>query len=303
MLFYGLTKLKSVFKIYKRLFVLHNDSLYRNRANELNNSVLYNKESGVTNEKYCGAEVIISLTTHNIRLYEVYITIESLMQQTRKANRIVLWISEEYKNEPLPNSLKTQQLRGLEIRYCKDIRSYTKLIPALKTFPNDIIITVDDDVLYDVNLVDRLTLAYMKDKSKIHYCRGHVMKLSSNNSLKHYHEWEHCSSSTKITHLNFPTGIGGVLYPPRCFNQEVFNEEVFLNICKFADDVWFKAMALYNGTLSQKVYTSNDRGVDFLENVQVQDIGLKKINTRAVRQNDIQIKDVFDKYNLYQKLL
>lgn len=301
MLVNSLKKVQAFLKINSKLSTIHKDLLYQTRANFLNDMVLHRKEIGISDEKYYPGEIIVSLTTHNRRIYDVYLTIESLMQQTRKANRIVLWISEEHRADMLPMALKSQESRGLEIKYCKDIRSYTKLIPALKAFPNDVIITVDDDIVYDVNMIDRLVMAYLKDSTKIYYNRGHKMMLSPNNKLVNYNDWEWRSPSMDISPLNFPTGVGGVLYPPRCFNEEVFNEEVFLGICKSADDVWFKAMAIYNGILSQKVYTSDNNGEDYLENINVQDIGLRNVNTH-LGENDKQIQAVFNKYNLYDIL-
>ena len=46
----------------------------------------------------------------------------------------------------------------------------------------------------------------------------------------------------------FPTGVGGVLYPPGSLNRDVVKKELFLELCPLADDIWFKAMGLLNGT-------------------------------------------------------
>ena len=64
--------------------------------------------------------------------HTTYDTIESIMEQTMKANRIILWLDYSFEKQPLPKALQLLQKRGLEIEYCKDIRSYKKLIPALK---------------------------------------------------------------------------------------------------------------------------------------------------------------------------
>jgi hypothetical protein len=129
----------------------------------------------------------------------------------------------------------------------------------------------------------------------------HRMKLVSNGKLEKYSKWEWNYKNFDVSTLNFPTGVGGILYPPHCFNNEVFNDSVYLTICKSADDVWFKAMALMKGYLSQKVYTHNIQGEDFITNDKVQDIALANINI-GKSMNDFQIKTVFDKYNLYKQL-
>ena len=274
---------------------------YHHRAEYLNNLAVNSNESGISNAKYCNNEIIVSLTTYDRRLYDVYLAIESIMQQTMKPNRIILWLSNELKNADIPLVLQKQQKRGLEIRYCKDLRSYKKLIPALEAFPVDTIITIDDDCLYYFDLVENLVNSYKNNPNIVSCARMHRIKLLNNNTLEKYAKWTWRDDSCDISPLVFPTGAGGVLYPPRCFNQEVFNEDVFFDICKYADDVWFKAMALLNNVLSRKIYTHNKNGDDFFTNNNIQDNALFKINVNE-GMNDIQLKAVFDKYNLYNKL-
>ena len=100
---------------------------------------------------------------------------------------------------------------------------------------------------------------------------------------------------------NFLTGVGGVLYPPHSLDNEVFNEKVFLDICKYADDVWFTAMALKAGTPIIKTFTFNPKGEGYLENSYVQDTGLsiQNIDPSSCR-NDSQIESVFSRYDLYK---
>jgi len=273
---------------------------YLNRAQYLNDCVLHCNETGITDEQHTENEIIVSLTTYRRRLYDVYLAVESIMQQTMKPNRIILWLGDELKDTDIPLTLCKQQKRGLEIRYCKDIGSYKKLIPALLAFPSAAIITVDDDLLYSFDLVENLVNAYKKNPFLINCFRMHRMKLRKDNTLEKYQKWILNCEFLDISSLNFPTGVGGVLYPPHCFSEEVFNEKVFLDICRHADDVWFKAMALLNNVLSQKVYTHNKNGNDFLSNTDIQDTALYRINKSM---NDVQLKAVFDKYNLYEKLV
>jgi len=272
---------------------------YIYRYEYLNNCSLNSNVSGVSNIKYCDSEVIVSLTTYGNRLYEVYLAIESIMQQSLKSNRIVLWLSDELKDCTLPIVLQKQQRRGLDIRYCKDIRAYTKLIYSLKEFPNEIIITIDDDHLYYFDLIEVLVNSYKTNSNFIYSQDILNMKLMSHDKLEKYSKWKKVNNNTP-SHFNFPRGVGGVLYPPNCFNNEVFNENVFLDICKYADDIWFKAMALFNGTMAQRIFTHNKNDIDCLTNKASEHSTLNHINKNM---NDIQLKSVFDKYKLYEKLI
>ena len=267
------------------------------RSEQLKYLTLNSKEKGISDNKYCNYEIIVSLTTYGNRLFEVYLAIESIMQQTMKPNKIILWLSNALTDQNLPLTLKNQQKRGLEIKFCKDIRSYTKLIPTLRTFPSAIIITIDDDCLYNFDLIENLVNAYKKEPDLIHSARMHRMRLLNNNLIE-YKKWIFNYNNYDVSPLNFPTGVGGILYPPHCFHEEVLNENIFTDICKYADDVWFKAMALYNGTMSKYVYNSD---LTFT-NTKYEDSSLYKINVTG-KLNDIQIKAVFDKYNLYDKLI
>ncbi len=276
---------------------------FENRRFQLIEHILHDTESGITNQKYTDHKIIVSLTSYGKRICDVAFAIESLMQQTLKPNRIILWLDESFKDTKLPQSLINQKKRGLEIQYCKDIQSYKKLIPCLQQFPNDAIITVDDDLLYDYDIIEKLITAYLKSPKMIHACRAHRMVLDQENKPIPYFFWKWRIDEPGANRLNFFTGGAGTLYPPGCLDQEVLNERIFLDICKFADDVWFNAMAIKKGTLVNKVNTRNHIGEDYIMNEGVQDDGLWVSRNNVENLIDTQIKAVFDKYDLYDKLI
>ena len=111
-----------------------------------------------------GEEVIVSLTTFPARVDKVYLTIETIFQQDTLPNRIILWLANEQfpeRRAHLPQRLLNMQQRGLEIRFCEDIRSHKKYYYSMKDNPNSIIITVDDDVFYPKDtLTNLLTMHY-----------------------------------------------------------------------------------------------------------------------------------------------
>ena len=295
-------------KIRQRFGMIYNTNqnikqlLFNQKKYTLENYILHDTTLGISKDKYCNHDIIVSLTTYNKRIYDVHLTIASIMEQTMKANRIILWLDYSFEHQTLPQALQILQKKGLEIKFCKDIRSYKKLIPSLQNFPDDIIITIDDDVLYDFDLLEKLITAYIKDPSYIYCNRQHIMRKGEKGKLLPYKNWTWASSNYEANIMNFPTGVGGILYPPHSLDQEVFNESVFLDICKYADDVWFKAMAMKKGTLSRKVYTHSNTSTDYIEIDNVQDIGLRNINTLGEGLNDKQIEAVFNKYNLYTLL-
>ena len=88
--------LKQVFIKYRNLFKASAKAScaaeYLRRRLVMEQNILHLHESGIVDTKYCDHEIIVSLTTYGKRFYDVAITIESIMEQTMKANRIILWI-------------------------------------------------------------------------------------------------------------------------------------------------------------------------------------------------------------------
>lgn len=270
------------------------------RIQYLQDKMLNSKDLGITNDQLCEHEVVVSLTTYGIRIHDVYLAIESIMQGSIKPNRIVLWLSEEeFKGKTLPISLLKQVERGLQIEYCSDVRSFTKLVPSLKKFPDACIVTIDDDIMYDFDLLERLINTHKSNPNSVCASRIHRMKLDGNSMPISYMEWDWCVNKYDNNKLNFLTGVGGVFYPPLVFPEEVFNEQVFMDICRYADDVWFNAMLLLSGVPIIKSYTRSHLGEDYVEVSEVQYVGLCHANTNAADcRNDVQIKAVWEKYKI-----
>src|SRR5574343_906457 len=101
-------------------------------------------------------KVIVSLTSFPGRVQDVWIVIECLFRQTFKADKIILWLSEsQFNGIELPQRLLDQKKRGLEIRFVEDdLKSHKKYIYALNEYKNDYVITVDDDLYYDNQLIE-----------------------------------------------------------------------------------------------------------------------------------------------------
>ena len=196
-------------------------------------------------------QIIISLTSFPGRIKTVDQTIETLLEQTWKADRVVLWLAESQfpkKDRELPKKLLALRERGLEIRWCEDWRSYKKLIPSLNEFPNDIIVTADDDLLYPRNWLEPLVYAYLKTPHCIQARRAHEVSFVDKNTLAPYGVWKKEIGRRFPSFNNFLTGGGGCLFPPNCLDSDVLDASKFQSLCPHGDDIWFWAMAVKKGT-------------------------------------------------------
>ena len=227
-------------------------------------------------------KLIASLTTFPDRINSVAITIKTIMNQTVKADEINLYLAIEQfpnKENDLPAELLKLKDFGLKIKFCNDIKSYKKIIPALKEYKNDIIITFDDDIYYEKDTIETLYNSYLKNPKVIQANRVWHVKLDDNKVIpldKSFLYWNEENYRTP-SFFNTIIGCGGVLYPPNSLSEMVLDEEKFKSIIPTQDDIWLWAMAVLNGTKIKlnKGYTSNLVAVENTQNS-----GLCKLNNK-----------------------
>jgi len=244
---------------------------------------------------------IVSLTSYGKRLKDTApYAIISLFNQSVRPDRIILWVGRNDR-EKIPSVMAKLQEKGLDILFCEDVRSYTKLIPSLENFPNDYIITADDDIYYPQNWFEQLITEHKKNPKKIICHRAHGIKVDENHNLLPYNEWDYCAQVIQAERI-FPTGVGGILYPPKCFHKDITNKELFMKLAPHADDVWFWAMAVINreyfGDESPYVVIEGgySRDLDFV--APELEISNDTLNSSNVRNggNDKQLKAVIEQY-------
>src|SRR5574344_451815 len=140
-------------------------------------------ELGITTEKR-ETKIIASLTTFPGRINSVYKTISTLLTQTMKPDEVILYLADsQFPDKNLPQNLLNLEKLGLSIKWVEDIRSYKKLIPTLKEYPNDIIITFDDDLYYMPDTIETLYNSYKEHPQDIQSHRCGEVKII-NNTIK-----------------------------------------------------------------------------------------------------------------------
>ncbi|MGN1105557.1 MAG: glycosyltransferase family 8 protein [Huintestinicola sp.] len=239
-------------------------------------------------------KLILSMTSYGPRLKTVHITVGTLLRQTVKPDKIVVCISEaDYKNIT-PQMKKLEKMGMIEIMQTEDLRSpHMKYFFTMQKYPDDIIITVDDDVIYRADLVEKLYEAYKQFPECVCACRVHRMRLDEEGGLRPYREWKMRSSEYILMPRNdyFATGVGGVLYPPHIMHEDLFRLDIIKETCLKADDVWLKFMELLNGV--KVVLADRNQALEYIDDTQ--QAGLFNNNV-GENQNDIQIDNVLDHY-------
>lgn len=258
-----------------------------------------NDYSGINSENHRECQIIVSLTSYEDRFADLPITLYSLLNQSVKPDKIILWLSDEYKDlTELPYEITQFIKNGLEIRFVKDIGSYTKAIYSFKEFQNSIIVTADDDIYYPNDWLKKLYLSYIAHPEDIHVHRAHRVNL-----ILPYENWAKHVKEESARFDNFLTGVGGVLYPPKCFSGEVLREDVFLKASLKADDIWFWVMALVHNRKIRVV--QNHIKTLILTNIFRQLFSETLYQQNRKGANDIQLANLMKYYgqNVKNKLL
>jgi hypothetical protein len=245
--------------------------------------------------KRSGPGVVVSLTSYPPRFDTLHLTLKSLLSQSFVPDRIVLWIARA-DMVLLPAAVTDLQRAGLEIIACDDIKSYKKMIPLLQQGSDAAIVTADDDVYYWRDWLKQLVQARSPGKLEVVCHRMHRIKLSVDGLPVSYNEWDFETSNAESSRLNFPTGIGGVLYPANVFTPQVLDVQAFMTLCPRGDDIWFWWMASANGATFKRVPEANE--VHCWDGTQ--EVALWKDNIGATF-NDKQIRAMIDAYGFIQE--
>lgn len=206
------------------------------------------KEKGTTDMQY-DKELVVSLTSFPGRIGTVHETVKSLLSQSLKPNRVVLWLAEEQfpkKERELPRRLLRLKHAGLEIRWCHDLKSYKKLLPSLDAFPDAIIVTADDDLYFRRTWLKILYQAYLTDKRSIWAHRVTRFEISEG-------DYKTIRGGQVLwpvpTYLHKLTGGAGALYPPGALFKDIHRTDKIFTLCPTNDDIWFWLMGALNGTM------------------------------------------------------
>ncbi len=234
---------------------------FRRKLKTIDRSVLDEKISEFLRGGTCcvdeNSDVVVSLTTFPQRISEIKYTLYSLLNQSVKPFRVVLYLAED-EFENVPEDVSEFLKCGLIVKFCKNIYSYKKLIPALLEFPEKLHVTADDDLFYDKDWLKDLVLTHEAYPDCVVAHRTHKIKLSAklkndilpfgeNYPFAPYKKWKKQTNSCEPSYLNFLTSGAGVLFPNGCFCEDVLREDLFMRLAPKADDVWLWMMSVKGG--------------------------------------------------------
>jgi hypothetical protein len=193
---------------------------------------------------------IASITTYPARFEYFLKAVKSIDMQSVRSKTLVVNIAKEdmlAAEQDLVRRTKFAYSRKVIFQYVENLRPANKIIPTAKNFPNDIIVTFDDDILYPQDRVKSLMRYHeLFPKNPIAYRTRQVE--FKGKSLTPYNSWKLSYHIKGSSPLNFPTSVSGSLYPPGIFPEEFFDTETYKKLCHTNDDIWTYFHMLKNKT-------------------------------------------------------
>jgi len=237
---------------------------------------------------------IVSLTSFPARIDTLWITIETILRQSYKPDKIILWLAEEqFPDRKFPESLTKLKERGLSIEFCKDLKSHKKYFYSLIKYPHSNIITLDDDLYYHRDVLKNVVELHKKYPELIAANRAHKITLSNGN-INPYRKWKHEVNDRTPSHFLVATGGAGALYPPNSLHKEILNMDIMQKLCFYADDLWLKIMELKNNRM---VVTNRKYNKSFASVGKTQNEKLVSINVLQCG-NDDQLNNLIKYYQI-----
>lgn len=249
-------------------------------------------------------QVIVSLTSFPAAIPYAAQAVQSILNGSVLPDKVILYLTfSQFGEGGIPQELQklANDNSRFEIRdYPRDIRSYRKLIPALNDFPNDIIVTVDDDVAYHKNMLRDLLRLHKQMPQAILAHRAKRMKPDEPYRKWKKYRWYHfLLKKIHTSFKNIQTGVGGVLYPPHSLKKEMINVELFTELAPTTDDIWFWAAGVANGIPVIPVPFGHNKPKGLGK---PRKLSLKTVNFKSgIDRNSAALKNIFEKYPLIKQ--
>jgi len=221
--------------------------------------------------------IIVSLTSFPKRIKYVWLPIRSLLCNTQRPDRLILWLSKEQfpKGEnSLPRLLLNLKKYGAEFRFVEgDIKSHKKYYYAYREFKDDLVLLVDDDLIYPSYFISKMYEKWkISDKPSMVFNYGQRLYSAQGELLPADQRVDVLDEDNDSRTIMAGSG-GGLMLRPSTLSPLITNKDLFLSLTPYSDDYWIDTNVRYSGL---KMYKT--RGGKLLQLYIYKDFRLWTIN-------------------------
>lgn len=191
------------------------------------------------------------MTTVPCRKESLKKSINSIIQQTFHFDKLVVNIDDYMSSDDYNFYFQLKELdERIEVNICdKKWRSCNKLIPTLKKYPDDVIITIDDDIFYPNFTIEKLINSHLENPDCIVSHNSNAIFLTEDFKFKQIGYF----SSPKIFYKFYNQYLSNCcLFPPHIFDgSDLFDYNKMMACTNGThDELWFWVNSTINGVKS-----------------------------------------------------
>lgn len=204
-------------------------------------------------------QIIISFTSYPKRINMVYDMVMSILNNNKKPDLIICNLSEKEfidKEKKLPKQLiDLINCNKLKINWEKDnLKAYKKIKPTLDKYPNDVIISVDDDVIYPTNFIEIIYNDYLKYNKKYPITCGDWRDPNA-----YFNQYSHNGSYSLVKAEMFGNKLNEAF---KLINENSINElwadDILYTYAIIANNLEYKLSSWNGGAYKYKQYMDNN---------------------------------------------
>jgi len=220
---------------------------------------------------------VISLTSHGTRLKHVSKCIFSILKQCNIP--ICLTV---YKNDicNITDNLKLLiDTNTIELIIAEeDLGSNLKYYYAMKKYKDKQIITLDDDIIYENDVISSLINESKNFPDVVCARRVHLITFDKDGNALDNSNWKYeYNKINEPSDLLYATGVGGVIYPINFYlNAKIEENKSLMEKLKYQDDMFLKTLEIkYNFKVK---YVKNNQKLKDIIHEDVQSLSMYKKN-------------------------
>ncbi|MDI2090341.1 glycosyltransferase [Commensalibacter oyaizuii] len=236
--------------------------------------------------------ISVNLTTTSSRLGLCSATIWSLIHQTKKPDKIVLWISQEayladegIKAIPSWIDELNSILNIIEVKFVENTGPYRKIINAIRSAnQSDILFYVDDDVIYGDKWLETLLQDFYENGSKLAIAsRVRIIRRNIFGRLQSYSRYRICKKPIKFSRDYIITGVGGCVLTKSMISQALINNDDYILLAPKTDDIWISKILELSGTMVRAC----PKALAYVDEIDHKNNALNLLNTYQIKGSNL----------------
>lgn len=237
--------------------------------------------------------VIVSMTTIPKRKKRLLDNLPYLLKQSYKFDKLIINVDDNLSDEDYMFYEKLKELDSrIEINKAEaKWRSCNKLLPTMKKYPHDIIITLDDDIAYPKDSVKYLVEEHEKHKGCViaHEVNPIIVK---NNNVTYVNGYD-----VKLHQVEWGKYLSNcALFPPYSFDDDVYDYDKMMQCTNGThDELWFWVQTTIHGVQCIGLNYVRSMAPEMLEEYQEGEYNLSTFNNTQTKIDEY-MKKINDMY-------